>query len=132
MSKCFHARWTTYQSPLSSRDDHSSPPPGTYQGSKLAGPSPTRTQLIKQLRPESARELQALLALCKASVDAPPPPINHTSSFVAPNGVAHFVKNRHGPFNALMSILSKVKGKTSPSYWDLFRKLAHLFPGSSS
>ena len=84
---------------------------------------PGLSKLNYQLRPESARELQALLALCQASVNASPPPANHTSSFVAPNGVAHFVKNRHGPFNALMSILSKVKGKASPSYWDLFCKL---------
>jgi len=81
------------------------------------------TKLNSQLRPESARELHALLALCRASVESAAPPVNHTSSFVAPNGVAHFVKNRHGPFIALMSILAKVKGKTSPSYWDLFCKL---------
>lgn len=75
-----------------------------------------------QLRPHSSSELQALLALCQASVSDVQPPSNHSSSYVAPNGLAHFVKNRHGPFNALMSILSKVKGKDSPSYWDLFRE----------
>lgn len=78
-----------------------------------------------QLRPHSAFELHALLSLCQASVSVQPPS-NHTSSYVAPNGLAHFVKNRHGPFNALMSILSKVKGKESPVYWDLFRKLPFL------
>ena len=34
----------------------------------------------------------------------------------------HFIKSRHGPFCALMSIMSKLGGKESPAYWDIFRE----------
>lgn len=77
-----------------------------------------------KLRPRSASELHSLLKLCQAAVSSPSlvnPSSGHTTSYVAPNGVAHFVKSRHGPFQALMSIMSKLKGKQSPAYWDVFR-----------
>ncbi|EIW70667.1 hypothetical protein TREMEDRAFT_61175 [Tremella mesenterica DSM 1558] len=82
----------------------------------------THAELISELRPRSPQELQSLLRLCQASISSPPltnPFLNHTSSYVSPNGVAHFVKSRHGPFHLLMSILSKLRGKDSPAYWDL-------------
>jgi hypothetical protein len=48
-----------------------------------------------------------------------------STSYVAPNGVAHFVKSRHGPFFALMSIMTKLKGQDSPAYWDVFSECGH-------
>ncbi|ORY34022.1 hypothetical protein BCR39DRAFT_586218 [Naematelia encephala] len=83
----------------------------------------SHAELISELRPRSAVELNGLLSLCQAAVSTPPitnPALSEMTSFVAPNGVAHFVKSRHGPFYALMSILSKLRGKQSPAYWDVF------------
>jgi hypothetical protein len=42
------------------------------------------------------------------------------TSFVAPSGLAHFLKSRHGPFYNVMSILTKLRGRDSPAYWDVF------------
>jgi hypothetical protein len=45
------------------------------------------------------------------------------------SGAAHFVKSRHGPFYALMSVLSKLGGRKSPAYWDLYRELTGYLSG---
>ena len=73
-----------------------------------------------QLRPRSVNELHGLLALCQAAVLTLVHPAR--SSMIAPSGLAHFVKSRHGPYFALMSVLCKLKGRDSPAYWDLFRE----------
>ncbi|KAK8864397.1 hypothetical protein IAR55_001645 [Kwoniella newhampshirensis] len=72
-------------------------------------------ELIAELRPRSSQELHTLLGLCQAATS----PI--------PNGAARFVKSRHGPYHALLSIMSKLTGKQSPAYWDLF----HVASGQS-
>ncbi|CAD6572423.1 MAG: hypothetical protein TREMPRED_000545 [Tremellales sp. Tagirdzhanova-0007] len=77
-------------------------------------------ELTAELRPTSAQELYGLLALCQAAV-CMPGAVSKSISFAAPNGRARFVKWRYGPFNALMSIMSKLKGKQSPAYWDVFQ-----------
>nr|XP_018263078.1 uncharacterized protein I303_04569 [Kwoniella dejecticola CBS 10117]OBR85236.1 hypothetical protein I303_04569 [Kwoniella dejecticola CBS 10117] len=67
----------------------------------------SHAELITELRPRSSQELHCLLHLCHLALG---PPI----------AAARFVKSRHGPFYALMSIMSKLSGKQSPAYWDLF------------
>ena len=83
-------------------------------------------ELMKQLRPKNSAELHSLLQLCQASVAIPAVSTGtgYQNSFAGYNGVAHFVKNRHGPYFALMSILCHLSGKNSPAYWDLFRESA--------
>nr|XP_031863258.1 uncharacterized protein CI109_001131 [Kwoniella shandongensis]KAA5530330.1 hypothetical protein CI109_001131 [Kwoniella shandongensis] len=73
-------------------------------------------ELVMELRPRSSQELHSLLGLCQAAIS----PI--------PNSTARFVKSRHGPFYALLSIMSKLSGKQSPTYWDLF----HVASGAIS
>ena len=76
-----------------------------------------------QLRPRSAAELFGLLALCQAAVTCPQlayPAHPTMTSLEAPTGLAHFVKSRHGPFFNVMSILTKLRGRESPAYWDVF------------
>ncbi|KAK4687845.1 hypothetical protein P7C73_g2262, partial [Tremellales sp. Uapishka_1] len=86
------------------------------------------SELVDELRPQTAQELQALLMLCQAAVISPPasysPSRTHQSSTVAPNGVTHFLKSRHGPYYALMSIMTRLRGKESPAYWDIFQVAA--------
>lgn len=71
----------------------------------------SHAELIEELRPRSAQELHSLLALCQASVD---------SGSASKQSTSKYVKSRHGPYYALMSIMSKLNGEQSPSYWDLF------------
>ncbi|KAI9639818.1 uncharacterized protein MKK02DRAFT_40145 [Dioszegia hungarica] len=80
----------------------------------------THKELLDELRPKTAAELHALLALCQTSILSPSPTLSAQRSYVGYNGIAHFVKDRHGPFHALMSILCHLSGKNSPAYWDLF------------
>jgi hypothetical protein len=78
-----------------------------------------------QLRPRCAAELHGLLALCEAAVTCPQliyPAHPTMTSLVAPTGLTHFVKSRHGPFYNVMSILTKLRGRDSPAYWDVFRE----------
>jgi hypothetical protein len=104
------------------------------------------SELMHQLRPRSAAELDSLLNLCVAAVTIPHLPTlasaikqdeqctsgsngqtiqkqrqvhDRSSGYIS--GAAHFVKSRHGPFFALMSVLSKLGGRKSPAYWDLYR-----------
>lgn len=88
---------------------------------------------LRQLRPGSKEELKSLLELCEATLTAPPPQMRvdtmgrgrlHAS--VGNNGKVHYIKYRHAPFHALMSILSKLRGRDSPAYWDIFRELRGL------
>lgn len=81
-------------------------------------------ELTQQLRPKNSAELHSLLQLCQASIAIPAPSTGYQGSYAGYNGIAHFVKNRHGPFYALMSILCHLSGKNSPAYWDLFRESA--------
>lgn len=37
----------------------------------------------------------------------------------------HYIKYRHAPFHALMSIMSKLRGRDSPAYMGIFRELAN-------
>ena len=99
-------------------------------------------QLTYQLRPRSAAELTSLLTLCEAATTIPHIPTLasalgpcnggdkirqvHDRSAGHISGAAHFVKSRHGPFYALMSVLSKLSGRKSPAYWDLYRELCPL------
>ncbi|KIS01127.1 hypothetical protein L804_00996 [Cryptococcus deuterogattii 2001/935-1] len=71
----------------------------------------SHAELIEELRPRSAQELHSLLALCQASVD---------SCSASKQSTSKYVKSRHGPYYVLMSIMSKLNGEQSPSYWDLF------------
>ncbi|OCF74647.1 hypothetical protein I204_05027 [Kwoniella mangroviensis CBS 8886] len=64
-------------------------------------------ELVTELRPHTPQELHSLLNLCHMALGLPTP-------------ASRFVKSRHGPFYALMSIMSKLSGKGSPAYWDLF------------
>ncbi|KAK6910106.1 hypothetical protein I203_104137 [Kwoniella mangroviensis CBS 8507] len=66
-------------------------------------------ELVTELRPHTPQELHSLLNLCHMALGPPTP-------------ASRFVKSRHGPFYALMSIMSKLSGKGSPAYWDLFRE----------
>ncbi|WWC70212.1 uncharacterized protein I206_104162 [Kwoniella pini CBS 10737] len=75
----------------------------------------SEAELISELRPQSTQELHCLLNLCHLALG---PPI----------AAARFVKSRHGPFYALMSILSKLSGQNSPAYWDLF----HIASGQTN
>ncbi|WVN88247.1 uncharacterized protein L203_103448 [Cryptococcus depauperatus CBS 7841] len=75
-------------------------------------------ELIEELRPRSAQELHSLLSLCQAAVS----PVSGSRS------ASRYIKSRHGPFYSLMSIMSKISGKNSPSYWDLF----HVSSGAIS
>lgn len=60
---------------------------------------------------------------CSLSAKRPSPRLSvNMTSGVAMNGIALFVKSRHGPFSALMSMMSKLRGKESPAYWYVFRK----------
>ncbi|OCF42892.1 hypothetical protein I317_03243 [Kwoniella heveanensis CBS 569] len=67
----------------------------------------SHNELLSELRPHSSQELHSLLQLCQASLGPPTP-------------ATRFLKSRHGAFHALMSVMSKLAGKMSPIYWDLF------------
>ncbi|WVQ99406.1 hypothetical protein IAU59_006539 [Kwoniella sp. CBS 9459] len=67
----------------------------------------SHSELLLELRPHSSQELHSLLRLCQASLGPPTP-------------ITRFLKSRHGAFYALMSTMSKLAGKMSPIYWDLF------------
>ncbi|WWC94172.1 hypothetical protein V866_001011 [Kwoniella sp. B9012] len=69
----------------------------------------SHVELVTELRPHTPQELHSLLNLCHMALGPPTP-------------ASRFVKSRHGPFYALMSIMSKLSGKGSPAYWDLFRE----------
>ncbi|WRT66361.1 uncharacterized protein IL334_003316 [Kwoniella shivajii] len=73
----------------------------------------SHAELVSELRPQSSQELHSLLNLCHLAL-APP---THAS---------RFLKARHGPFYSLMSTMSKLTGKGSPAYWDLFRAISML------
>ncbi|WVW83907.1 hypothetical protein I302_105929 [Kwoniella bestiolae CBS 10118] len=75
----------------------------------------SHVELVTELRPHSSQELHSLLNLCHMALGPPTP-------------ASRFVKSRHGPFYALMSIMSKLTGKGSPAYWDLF----HIASGAIS
>ncbi|GFZ43975.1 hypothetical protein JCM24511_01696 [Saitozyma sp. JCM 24511] len=85
----------------------------------------THAELLAELRPRGPRELHTLLRLCQAAISTPtlvyPRSLNtERPGLVQPNRLAHFVKSRHGPFHALMSIMSKLRHRASPAYWDVF------------
>ncbi|WVF71462.1 hypothetical protein IAT40_006266 [Kwoniella sp. CBS 6097] len=67
----------------------------------------SHNELLSELRPHSSQELHSLLQLCQGSLGPPTP-------------ATRFLKSRHGAFYALMSTMSKLAGKMSPIYWDLF------------
>ncbi|WWC89332.1 uncharacterized protein L201_004253 [Kwoniella dendrophila CBS 6074] len=69
----------------------------------------SHAELVSELRPHSSQELQSMLNLCHMALGPPTP-------------ASRFVKSRHGPFLALMSVMSKLTGRGSPAYWDLFRE----------
>ncbi|KAK1924052.1 hypothetical protein DB88DRAFT_540136 [Papiliotrema laurentii] len=80
-------------------------------------------ELLNELRPRSAAELNSLLILCHTAVSVPQlahPTLGIVPPIISMSGAAHYVKSRHGPFYAVMSILSKLQGRTSPAYWDVF------------
>ncbi|ODN79799.1 hypothetical protein L202_03701 [Cryptococcus amylolentus CBS 6039] len=74
-------------------------------------------ELIDELRPKSNTELHALLTLCRSAVAS-------SEAGCKPSGAGKYIKARHGPFYLLMSMLSKLSGKESPSYSDLFHVTA--------
>ncbi|BEJ11067.1 hypothetical protein CspHIS471_0104890 [Cutaneotrichosporon sp. HIS471] len=87
----------------------------------------THEELLNELRPTGKGELVSLLDLCVATLSAPTPTMRIDSrgrgrlhAVVSTNGKIHYIKYRHAPFHALMSILCKLRGKDSPAYWDLF------------
>ncbi|ORX36685.1 hypothetical protein BD324DRAFT_461194 [Kockovaella imperatae] len=89
----------------------------------------THHELSAELRPKGPQELTALLALCQAAVALPnraDRDLCHSPS-VTRSGLAHFVKSRHGPFYAIMSILTKLRGPESPAYWDLFNLTSGIY-----
>lgn len=43
---------------------------------------------------------------------------------VGQNGKVHYIKYRHAPFDALISLIfmTKMLGRDSPAYWDVYRE----------
>ncbi|KLT42987.1 hypothetical protein CC85DRAFT_69343 [Cutaneotrichosporon oleaginosum] len=87
----------------------------------------THEELLNELRPTGKAELVSLLDLCVATLTAPTPALRIDSkgrgrlqAVLSTNGKIHYIKYRQAPYHALMSILCKLKGKNSPTYWDLF------------
>ncbi|KAL7421563.1 hypothetical protein Q5752_003332 [Cryptotrichosporon argae] len=79
-------------------------------------------ELTAERRPGSKAELAALLDLCEAVLftHPPPPAHSHTSQHrmgaaTSTTGRAHYVKHRHAPFGAVLSILTKLAGPHSPA-----------------
>ncbi|RSH79641.1 uncharacterized protein EHS24_009293 [Apiotrichum porosum] len=87
----------------------------------------THVELNNELRPGSKAELASLLELCEAALTMPPPQLRLDSTgrgrlhaSVGSNGKAHYIKHRHAPFHAIISIMLKLAGPDSPAYWDIY------------
>ncbi|WVQ72584.1 hypothetical protein IAR50_002142 [Cryptococcus sp. DSM 104548] len=90
-------------------------PSGKLKGHRLRAVTISavpQQELVDELRPRSNLELHALLSLCQSAV-AP------SEAGCKPSGAGKYIKARHGPFYMLMSTLSRLGGKESPSYSDL-------------